>query len=810
MAPQKRQEYALPLPVLHIRPRLSVSPLREHTTRGNFSPEGKKVSTPGAQRTAAARRDVLGDKMAVSNETGRAICCSGGGIRAAAFNLGALQELGQEVDIPSESQIYGVSGGAAIAASYILLRENSEERPFRSCSTEEEFLRDHSRYVVPDPKASAVSLIRFALGLAFNLVFMFASIFLVGYIGGVLARWFGILVPSPSHHLIVSRSGVWWLLSLITIICLAGMLPARIDRNYRPASLARVVFSVCAISASLAIALVLLPVIVSRSQDLGSDGTAAGVLICKFAAGRDCYQEQARDSSPPVEDTTVSSGQTNTNFTPLFAGVGALAAALAGAIRGAVGPVRGTHGASQASNQHRFRRSLSSFFQRQFFPFLGILILTVAGLIVTVFAVGWAAYYGFRPIIFIVLLATFFASRLIAEIGRNVTHSMYMRRLATSFPFSREQNPSLPKLSAVTPGRPTLRICASSRAGAYGKQPSVRGPISVIFDSANVTFNGIETSNASGEVWSTWKKEKYKIRGATQLPMIEYQKFIASQASIFDLVAASGARFVRPAGKWSRKAQRFLFAIANLRLGMWIPNPKLANKIIESNARRADSQNVGSRDLGWKERILGVFALQLHRYSFLYQHSDHQCRHLSGLLWSFMTPTLRMLLAESLDSDVIGSSSVYMTAGSRFDSLGLVEALRDRPSEVFVIDACGDEPHPWEDLGRAIRIARAHLGAEVEVDVRPTLDPEGFTKPWVSGKVTYRDNDGGGRIWICKIGLWREAPTDVIAYARSHDSFPTTGVLPQFRDATEFEAHRALGCSAMRSLLEARARGIYD
>ena len=45
------------------------------------------------------------------------ICCSGGGIRSAAFNLGALQSLQAEGELQRASYLAAVSGGSYIAAA---------------------------------------------------------------------------------------------------------------------------------------------------------------------------------------------------------------------------------------------------------------------------------------------------------------------------------------------------------------------------------------------------------------------------------------------------------------------------------------------------------------------------------------------------------------------------------------------------------------------------------------------------------------------------------------------------------------------
>jgi hypothetical protein len=83
-----------------------------------------------------------------------AICCSGGGIRSAAYCLGALQSLEKCGLLAKVKWILGVSGGSYIAASRALVAHNlpaGDERPAYAPGTPEELnLRDNTRYIAPD------------------------------------------------------------------------------------------------------------------------------------------------------------------------------------------------------------------------------------------------------------------------------------------------------------------------------------------------------------------------------------------------------------------------------------------------------------------------------------------------------------------------------------------------------------------------------------------------------------------------------------------------------------------------------------
>ena len=51
---------------------------------------------------------------------------------------------------------------------------------------------------------------------------------------------------------------------------------------------------------------------------------------------------------------------------------------------------------------------------------------------------------------------------------------------------------------------------------------------------------------------------------------------------------------------------------------------------------------------------------------------------------------------------------------------------------------------------------------------------------------------------MCKLGWWAGAPWDVLAYAKSHSTFPGDSTLEQMYDAPEFEAYQQLGTATVR------------
>ena len=209
------------------------------------------------------------------------ICCSGGGIRSAAFNLGALQYLQEKQELEKASYLSAVSGGSYIAAAFSMVartwegrerppkpardpdeaevdldgpevRDNGHDdsdpaafahsKPFAKGSPEEQYLRNRSSYMAPDMSALTYVVFRALLGLAFNLVFVSLPLFGAGMLLGEL------VYRGHLPHLVGECEalqggchggvGWWWvvptaLLALAALLALTGMLHRTRDNDGR-------------------------------------------------------------------------------------------------------------------------------------------------------------------------------------------------------------------------------------------------------------------------------------------------------------------------------------------------------------------------------------------------------------------------------------------------------------------------------------------------------------------------------------------------------------------------------------------------
>jgi hypothetical protein len=177
---------------------------------------------------------------------------------------------------------------------------------------------------------------------------------------------------------------------------------------------------------------------------------------------------------------------------------------------------------------------------------------------------------------------------------------------------------------------------------------------------------------------------------------------------------------------------------------------------------------------------------------------------------------------------------VYVTDGGHYENLGLVEVLRRRADEIVCFDAAGDTTDTFGTLADAMRLARAELGVEIDIDpsaMRARKEDEQSDPDLIKGQSTLGVEvatiyyppaivDGKeepaktGWLVFAKLCVPDRAPFDVRDLARTLPNFPTHPTLDQLYTDQKFEAYRALGqylglqaSVAIRSL---RSRGSDD
>jgi len=242
--------------------------------------------------------------------------------------------------------------------------------------------------------------------------------------------------------------------------------------------------------------------------------------------------------------------------------------------------------------------------------------------------------------------------------------------------------------------------------------------------------------------------------------------------TIADGVTASGAAISPMAGRDSRHvgAARILLTFANIRLGLWIPNPYW----VEAGAFAGGSDAV---------RLLR-----------LWDRSSHL-----------------NVVTEALGVPSIFHPWLYVTDGGHYDNLGLVESLRLRPRVVILLDGTGDDEDQFTAMGIACATSRMDLG--VEVDFTPGLMRRGsYEASGAAHRVCTATFPDGHRCEIVVVkSIWTAGQSwDVEAYRQTHPDFPVLSDELETYGELDAEAFRQLGWSQLDAALPQVRQTLVD
>jgi hypothetical protein len=806
------------------------------------------------------------EKLAVDGETsgaetgGWAVCCSGGGIRSAAYCLGALQSLDGYGLLAKAKWILGVSGGSYIAASRALVQHGLDKQAvpeaealpeaepglgaYAPGSAEERNLRFDTRYLAPDGPVISTGVLSLLTGVIAILVTVLAPLYAVTHAWGWLLRWRHALVPAGQSMTADVTATAWWLVPVAVAgvaVLLFGWWRARLepggggprllawrwpeDRDGE-ADRAWLVSLALLAATGLAIAMLATPEVIawlsSVSGALGaiarfigfgprptwSWSAAAGVVTAVIVVGKYCQTGLSK-------------------WAAAAAGTGAVAQAAA-------------------------------WSRQVLLPWAASVVIVAAGALLALRWVSDGARAGFTAgqlAGVAAAAAVTLLCRVAVDVNRQSMHDFYRWRLADAFAvtraaaeaaggsaarglFAKAAKTRLSQLAvAPAPKRPGLVICGTANINAAREVPPGRGGFCLTFDPQHVTLHREE-----GQAAAVAKTADYE-------SLLDHRR-----CTLFDISAISGAAISPLMGAATQRAHRILFTAANVRLGVWLPHP-----VVVSNARELtdhkDDYEKKYPSSWWERRPLLLLAWYLRphltwkdgtaaadddldvtggddnldvtgrdavREARLWAHvlqlreQGAKCGRSSwpGALWyRLMQPTLGLLWAEAAGELSYRATWMYVTDGGHYDNLGLVAALRQGASRIVVLDAAGDKADTWSTIGGAIALARTDLGIEIDLDPSKMRPGGAAGDPLVAGQVVLpwaygqfhrtwagqEDKPASGEIWVCKLGWWDGAPWDVRAYASQHPTYPCDSTLEQWYDAPEFAAYQELGAAAVRA-----------
>ena len=759
-----------------------------------------------------------------------AICCSGGGIRSATYCLGALQSLQRTGLYRKARWIVGVSGGSYIAASLALVRHNlgAEEDPAYGRGTaEEQHLRNNTRYIAPDAKTVLAGALSLLLGVLVTFTLVMAPVYALSHAWGWLLRAHGILTWSRAGASASVTVWSWWLAPVvaagITLALFAFWwvtLPARgADRG---AQRARWTGWAAVITAALALAMLAAPLVIAwLYHSTGAVGTIA---------------------------RAIGFGGAGHWSAGTLSGLAAALVAVAGWCRTQLAKVK-TAETQATSGSPGVITTVARWVVSHLTPWLASAVVVAIGLVAALTWTGAAARTGYTAGQFVpvaVAVAVALGTRVAADFNRLSLHDVYRWRLSTAYAVTREacQAPDAERagLMAKAAGTllselhgdqgPGLVICTTANINAKRDVRPGQGGFCLAFDAENATLRGRPGSVADCVEASTADYEF--LVGQTRL-------------TLFDLVAISGAAVSPLMGSATKVAYRILLTATNVRLGVWLPHPTVVRNarayLDDPDGKFAASEK---QDPWWSRRpwlLLAWYVLPHPRWhadqsrserfeARLWAHlleiresaamgsrdrlesgdrptsGNRWARFSAAVCWRVMQPTMGMLWAEAAGHTSYRATWINVTDGGHYDNLGLVEALRRDPSHVLALDASGDHVDTWSTLGGAMALARMDAGVEVGLDpsemikAGERLASGEVDRPWASGTFRPVRGEGAGQqpplaLCVCKLGWWKNAPWDVVAYARSHPAYPCEPTLQQLYDSSEFEAYHELGASAV-------------
>jgi hypothetical protein len=723
---------------------------------------------------------------------GIGICCSGGGIRSAAFSLGALQALDEAGVLRRADHLSAVSGGAYIASAYAIASRHSDpallaERPAYAPGTpEESWVRHHCSYLT-NGVTDTVRVVGIALvGLLANLLFFTTLLWTVARPLGWFYAWWQPDLREPAmcspglspadatsegcfDRAALTGLGGWAMAAGVLVVLGVGL--ALTVRMFEPgwplrAALGRLAGALVAAGVALAAVTWLLPELVVFTRNVLGGQPETG----------------------PVTEATggMSSRAKGGANLGLIATVGGTATVVALIVQIAA-PLRAVAetGGRAVLGATRWTRRLSRGLRRVANLVLGALVGPVALGAVALLILNGGARSASPSRGELALWAVMAALTLLMLAMADVTswsmHPFYKRRLARTFAAVRvpdgdtggatggkaellpyEQPMRLSEFATAEyprtgrPPFPELVVCAAVNVSDPGTTPPGRSSLSFVFSPSRV---GCPDRIVVAERMAWWRRlllpalapERTETFGPLDADTASYEGRVGTRRSrditLSAAVAISGAAVAPTMGRMTRAPLRFLLALANVRLGVWLPNP--------ANMPAGCTPDGGPLPANPRQvRLLFEVA------------GRHRAR----------------------------SRFVYVTDGGHIENLGLFELLRRRCTTIVCLDAAGGSTTRFATLGEALALAASELNVTIDIDPSPMgVQEEGLNAcDHVTGTIRYPDGTTGTLVYG-KALVTASSPWDVRAYRSKDALFPVHPTADQLFGGETFDAYQALG-----------------
>lgn len=349
---------------------------------------------------------------------------------------------------------------------------------------------------------------------------------------------------------------------------------------------------------------------------------------------------------------------------------------------------------------------------------------------------------------------------LLGVVGHNVRwsmHAFYRERLSQAFVLRRLRADDDVVAAELPYEEPVLLSQLMSPTSGPGHVPEL-----IVCAAVNVSDSVVPPGRDADSFTFTRRESGSYLTGRLDTKVFEARPGMA-KITVPSMMAISGAAVSPSMGKMTRPWARFLLALFNVRLGVWVMNP----------LRMARHQKLasGRGPIGWFRR-------------------------------GWAEPGPMYVLYEALGRNNLDRDFVYVSDGGHWENLGLVELLRRGCTEIICFDAAGDALDTFNTIGEAIALARNEL--QVEIDLRDLsdlqIDPEtGWSaKDHVVATYEFPDETPGVLVFV-KAAMPGDAPWDVKAYRERDPRFPCHSTGDQLFDDAQFESYRTLGAHAGRN-----------
>jgi hypothetical protein len=724
---------------------------------GSESPAERRSGTRAAEKVAPSLPDLDLDWNQYLEHPDPArigISCSGGGIRAASYCLGALQELQRLGWLSAAEYLSCVSGGGYTAIAHAVLTSETLRAPGIPCSAhpslfrlvkpfgvgspEERHLRNNLDYIAPGGSGRVWLLVNLIGGMLRHLLPFAAFAYIAAWFTGLaLTRWLGPTlqqegVPAETWRSLVPF--VWVAVTMLLITPLFLVARQAFHATRRPSDEAMPILQGWALKWLTATAVVAFLVLF----------VPIGLLVMHLKPFN-------------IAGVSAFKGGIITEITSIGAVLGAARRARLGLLK-----VPG--------------------------KILMLLATPIAILLPFLGFTYWVAQFGAhwdwgRSGAFIVSLGLFVVVFPLLNEVISLPHLFYRERLGTAFIGRRTEEPSQVQGYSQPPWSQPLLFSELHRCTeGPGKLPKL-----VVCANADLSD---EVATGRGGASFTFEQD---FMGG---PTIGYVRTTSMESAVKDgtltlpgLMAVSGAAVAPSMGKMTRSGLRFVMALFDLRLGVWLPNPRR----YEWRSRKEHPWYVFPPLEVWADRQAspGVRSAL----------ANEEAKPLSveGVL---RRPGTKYVFNEAFGRNSLKQQYLYVSDGGHWENLGLVELLRRGCGTIVCLDAAGDDVHHFNTLSEAIDLAHADLGVEFTIDMRPLIPNQKGRSQACYATGTFRFPNGtNGRIVYVKAAICEKTPIEVVTYKERDDKFPNHPTTNQFFSEYTFESYRTLGEHAVREAL---------